>query len=267
MRKRLIVLLLSAAAAFPVGAEEPAAAEKEGVLAIVNGRAITQADYDLYREQRASGDPRRVPGRQSLLQELINREVIYQDAKHLGLDKTPEFLTQLEAQRINLLTGYAISKQVELQGEPTEEDLKKEYERVISTMSLTEYKGKHILVGTEDEAKAAIAELDKGRDFSELAKEKSTDVSGPHGGDLGWFQPEQMTEPFAEAVAKMKPGTYTKEPVKTDFGWHVIQLEDSRRTAPPEFDMLKEQIASALYTQRLQKYIRGLREEAKIEIK
>ncbi|MGD2112724.1 MAG: peptidylprolyl isomerase, partial [Gammaproteobacteria bacterium] len=130
-----------------------------------------------------------------------------------------------------------------------------------------EYKARHILVETEDEAKDIITRLDDGVDFSELAKEKSTGPSGPSGGELGWFGAGQMVKPFADAAAAMEKGTYSKTPVQTEFGWHVIMLDDMRDSTPPPFDDVKERLKVLLTNQNLQQHISELRESASIDLK
>ncbi len=112
-----------------------------------------------------------------------------------------------------------------------------------------------------------IAELDSGANFAELAKSKSTGPTAKNGGDLGWFKPNQMVPPFAQAVSEMKKGSYTKKPVKTQFGWHVIKLEDERKLTPPKFEEVKEQIRSIKTNQKIQQYVIELRKKAKVDIK
>ena len=133
-------------------------------------------------------------------------------------------------------------------------------------MGKTEYKARHILVKTEDEAKNVIAQLDKGADFAKLAKEKSIGPSGKEGGDLGWFSPDNMVKPFADAAAALKVGTYSKTPVHTQFGWHVIKLEDTRPVSPPSFDELKNQLMNSWRNKMISAYLDRLRSEANVKI-
>ena len=127
-------------------------------------------------------------------------------------------------------------------------------------------RARHILVKTEPEAKEIIAELDKGADFATLAKDQSTGPSAAQGGDLGWFSANQMVAPFSEAVIALENGKYTSEPVKTQFGWHVIIREDSRDQTPPSFESVKEQMRPAVQREKIQQYIDGLRKTAKVEV-
>ena len=129
-----------------------------------------------------------------------------------------------------------------------------------------EFKARHILVADEDKAKKMIAELDKGADFGELAKKNSTDASAANGGELGWFSAQQMVKPFADAVAKLDKGKYTAEPIQTQFGWHVIMLDDKRDITPPPLDQVKKQLQMVLQNQRIQSYVQGLRDQAKVDI-
>jgi len=146
----------------------------------------------------------------------------------------------------------------------TDEAIKAEYEKMVSGPGGTEYKARHILVKTEGEAKTVIEKLKKGEKFEELAKTYSTGPSKTKGGDLGWFSPNQMVPPFSAAVVALKKGEYTTTPVKTQFGWHVILLEDSRKKTPPAFESVKARIRSSLQMQEIQKHIEELRKNATI---
>ncbi|MCW9023147.1 MAG: peptidylprolyl isomerase [Gammaproteobacteria bacterium] len=239
-------------------------------VAVVNGKPISQKIYDHYlaqatkqrKDKKGAGD---IP-REAIINELVNRELLYQNAIKDEIEKIPEVAFQIEQLRINtliqgMLTKVATSKPI------TDADLKKEYDARIGQANLSEYKAGHILLKTEEEAKTVIAELDSGSKFAELAKKKSTGPSGKDGGDLGWFNAGQMVPPFSQAVAQMKKGSYSKTPVKTQFGWHVIKLEDTRKPEPPRFDDVKKQLQIVVQNQRLQEYIENMRKSAKIEIK
>ncbi len=248
------------------GSAEKAATAGEPV-AVVNGTAIGKDALDAYTKQRNASRPDAGPDTKAALDELISREVIYQDALAKGLDKKPEIVAELENQKRNILANMAIRQHVE--STPiTDEAMKKEYELHMRNVTTKEYKAKHVLVKTEDEAKAVIADLDKGGDFAKIAKEKSIDTgSGQNGGDLGWFDPKQMVKPFADAVASMQKGTYSKTPVQSQFGWHVILAEDSRDVPPPEFDKVKENVRGMMRNKQIKEYLEGLKAKAKVEIK
>ncbi|MGB7931070.1 MAG: peptidylprolyl isomerase, partial [Gammaproteobacteria bacterium] len=163
-----------------------------------------------------------------------------------------------------LLAGAAIRDFV--QNNPvTDEQAREVYDKEIGKPG-TEYNARHILVKTQEEAEEIISELDKGGDFSALAREKSTDTSASEGGDLGWFSTTQMVQPFADALAGLKKGSYTEAPVQTQFGWHVILLEDTRESTPPAFDDIKDRLKVLVANQQLQQHIQQVREAAKIEI-
>ena len=150
--------------------------------------------------------------------------------------------------------------------QPSEDELKAAYEKVKEQAGRTEFKARHILVKDEKEAKDLIKQLDKGADFAELAKKHSTGPTGKDGGDLGWFDPKQMVPPFAEAIADMQPGSYSKKPVQTQFGWHVINLQETRKAEPPSFDEAKPQLIALVQRQKISGKIVEMRNGAKVEL-
>ncbi len=274
MNKKLIPVLLASAALLPGCFEEKAketgaassapVVAKEDAIAVVNGTYISKQTLQTLENeimQRSQGQ--QFP-KQQLVEELVQRELLVQDALKKQLDKSPEFVERMTAVRNSLLSQAALQNY--LQSNPiTDDDLKAEYDAKIGSAG-TEYKARHILVKTEEEAKQLIDELSKGADFVELAKSKSTGPSGPQGGDLGWFTPDRMVAPFSEAVVAMENGQFSSKPVETQFGWHVILREDSRAQTPPPFEAVKEQIRPMLQRQKIQSMIAGLRNQAKVEI-
>ncbi len=243
------------------------AANASEIIATVNGKKITQKQYDQVIETIKSKNPEFKAGdnKEAIINELISRELLYQEAKKKKIDKDEKVAYVLEQQRIELMIQALIQKTLS-QDPIKEKEIKKVYKQKIAAGGQQEFKARHILLKTEEEAKTIIAKLDTGSDFAELAKEKSTGPSAKSGGDLGWFAPGRMVPPFARAVAEMEKGKHSKKPVKTQFGWHVIKLEDSRKMEPPKYDDVKKQIAGSLNKQRLQKYIQELRNKAKIKI-
>jgi len=240
------------------------AASEDKVLVEVNGKPITSET--LTRYQRRRGIPKDTdPAQQikAMLEELVNRELIFQDALKKGLDKDKQVKSNIENQRINIIAG-AMLKQVSETSKVTDKKLKSAYQQHIKKLSGVEYRARHILLKEEAIAKAVIKELNAGANFETLAKSKSTGPSSTSGGDLGWFSPQQMVKPFSDAVAKLKPKQITKNPVKTQFGWHVIQLEEIRKTPPPSFENLKEQLRMRLQNKSVESYIATLRKSAKI---
>ncbi|MDH3979789.1 MAG: peptidylprolyl isomerase [Gammaproteobacteria bacterium] len=243
----------------------PAPAVTGTVIATVNGNSITQNALDVYANQRKSKGAGDDASQETILDELIALELMRQEADNKGLTATPKVAATLDQLQRSTLAGAAINDYME-NNPVSDEAAQKLYDEKIGTGG-KEYKARHILVETEEEANTVVSLLDGGQDFSELAKEKSTGPSGPSGGELGWFGAGQMVKPFSDATAAMEKGSYTKTPVKTQFGWHVIMLDDTRESTPPPFDDVKERIKMMLTNQNLQKHIETIKESASIEIK
>jgi peptidyl-prolyl cis-trans isomerase C len=244
------------------------AVKKEDAIASVNGQYIskkTLEDLEKDLAQRSHGQAPAFP-KEKLVDELVQREILVQDAVQKKLDQSPEVIVQLDAARKAILTQASL--QAYLKANPiTDADIKKEYDSKVGGGSGTEYKASHILVKTEDEAKKLIAELDKGAKFATLANKHSLDAKeSQNGGDLGWFSSTQMVQPFSEAVAKLEKGKYTKDPVKTQFGWHIILSEDTRKQTPPPLEAVKEQLTPMLQREKITTMVEGLRKQAKVEI-
>jgi len=238
------------------------AADSNAVLATVNGSKITQKDYDQYIQLNSQG-AQMAKGR--VIDELVSRELVYQDALKQKLDKDKDVKAQIEALRTNIILGAALSKAVK--SKPiSDKELKKVYDEKVGNFKLTEYKARHILLKTKEDAEKVVTELDMGGDFADLAKKRSTGPSAKQGGDLGWFAAQQMVPEFSQVLVQLDKGKYTKTPVQTKFGWHVIKLEDTRDAKPPTFDEVKPKLQQSIEQQRLSDYIKGLREKAKIKI-
>ena len=254
----------------PAGAsasESTAAAPADSgpVVATVNGSAITQGVLDVYTQQRKSKGGGEEATQETVLDELIALELMRQEAVNSGLAAKPTIVATLNQLERNTLAGAAIKAYMET-NPVSDEAAQKFYDENVGKPG-KEYQARHILVETEDEANNVITLLDSGQDFSELAKEKSTGPSGPRGGELGWFGEGQMVKPFSDATAAMEKGTYTKTPVQTQFGWHVIMLDDTRESTPPPFDDVKERVKMMLTNQGLQEHISSAKQAATIEIK
>lgn len=240
--------------------------QKEDAVAVVNGEYISKYALEtLTAEVSERSRGKNIP-QEKLIDELVRRKLLVQQAVSKQLDQTPERQQRLAMMKNALLSQLAIEDFIK--SHPvTDADLKAEYNKKIAdTAGGTEYKARHILVKTEPEAVAIIVELDKGADFAELAKTKSTGPSKTQGGDLGWFGPKQMVAPFSEAVAKLDKGSYTKTPVKTQFGWHIIILEDTRVQTPPPFEAVKAQLEPLVQREKMTAYLDTLRQDAKVEI-
>jgi len=242
----------------------------DDTVVTVNGTAITQTEYDEYltaREKRDSSHS--LPSdKETIITELVRRTVVLQDAQQLKLDKTPAFIQKMEKARQNLLMEFAVKHDLE-QNPISEEKVKSEYDLRVKKIKLPlQYKAKHILVTSESLAKELIAKLNKGEDFATLAKKHSSDKgSGAKGGDLGWFDTQQMVPEFSNAVKDMEKGTISKTPVKTQFGWHIIQMEDSRTAPPPAYDSVKDKLKENLEGMQMMAYMEALVKKAKIEKK
>ena len=235
-------------------------------VATVNGNALSQDVYDAYLDSAArqtQGAPLTEEQENQLLEQLINLELAAASAEKAGLEKQSEVAAQLDLMRMNVLADADFSRYLEA-NPATDAEIKTEYEAQVAAMP-EEYRARHILVETEDQAKSAIQKLGQGESFADLAKSESKDQSAPNGGDLGWFTLQTMVQPFAEAVQKLAKGAYTKTPVQTQFGWHVIQLEDQRRAEAPAMDQVRDQIESIVQRKKLQSYVASLRDGAKIQ--
>lgn len=239
---------------------------KADAVAVVNGQYISKSTLETLEKEIAERGHGQTFPKDKLVEELVQRELLVQDAIQKQLDKSPEYITQLEAAKKALLTQAGLQNFIKA-NPVTDEEIKAEYESKIAAEKGTEYKARHILVKTEAEAKKLIAELDKGADFAKLANKNSLDAKeSQNGGDLGWFSAAQMVAPFSEAVAALEKGKYTKEPVKTQFGYHVILKEDSRPITPPPLEAVKEQLTPFLQRKKVQSMIETLRNQAKVEI-
>ncbi|MEX0347757.1 MAG: peptidylprolyl isomerase [Rhizobiaceae bacterium] len=264
---RKLAGVLTAAMAIGFVAIFPAQTAPEDVLATVNGQPITEADLDLAvndLEQQLVNVPaeRR---RAAALSFLVEVHLLATEAEKSGLSDSAAFQRRMDLLRRRALhTGYV---EQEVAATLTEEAVRERYDlEVANTSPVNEIKARHILVKTKEEGMSVIGELDGGADFVELAKQKSTGPSGPNGGDLGYFGPGQMVPPFEEAAFKLDIGAYTKEPVETQFGWHVILVEDKRAQQPPAFEEVREQIRGVLFRETYAKIVSELRGAAQVDI-
>lgn len=239
------------------------------VLATVDGKDITEKEYEEYLKARQLQQPP-VPDkekeRETVLEEMVTRIVLAKDAEKNKLQDQPEIRFQLERQRENILARAMLRKYLN-ENPVTDAEVEKRYQQEMANTHKTEYKARHILLKTESEARAVLNQLNRGGNFAKLAKAKSTDVrSGKDGGELGWFNQGQMIPDFFNAVMKLKKGETTKEPVKTEFGWHIIQLEDSRPLRAPAFDEVKGNIRQMVQQERVDALVKDLRTKAKVKI-
>jgi peptidyl-prolyl cis-trans isomerase C len=235
-------------------------------LAIVNGKAVPKTRMEALSQQVArSGRPITPEIETQIKEEVIAREIFMQEAQKRGLDATDDFKTQMELARQTLLIRELFGE-FQKKNPVTEEDIKAEFDKFVAANSGKEFRARHILVEKEDQAKAIIANLKKGGKFEEIAKKQSKDPgSGANGGDLDWASPGNYVKEFSEAMVALKKGQLTEKPVKSQFGFHIIKLEDVRDVQLPKFEDVKPQIAQQLGQSKLSAFQEELRGKAKIE--
>lgn len=256
--KFAVLAILGALAINPAFAEEKSAA-------MVNGISIPQARIDLrVKAAAAQGQPDSPELRKAIREDMINMEVLVQEAARLGLDKNSDVVQQVELTKQQVLAGAFVQDYAK--SHPVSEDqLKQEYDKLKARLGSKEYNARHILVETEEEAKTIITQLGKKAKFEKLAEKSKDTGSASQGGSLGWNIPGNFVPEFANVMINLNKGEYTKEPVQSQFGWHVIKLDDVRDMKAPPFEELKPQLQQRLQQQSIQKAIADLREKAKIE--
>jgi peptidyl-prolyl cis-trans isomerase C len=273
--RNLAVALVAGTFAIAAGAQDKAekaskakapASASGSTKIVVNGVTIPQSRFEaMSKELEAQGHGPSPEREQAIKDELVSREVLAQAAKKRGLDKDPQVQAQMEMARQAVLVRALLDN--ELKAHPVSDaDLEKQYEQFKGSMGTNEYKVRHILVDSEAEAKSIIDQLNKGADFAKLAKEKSKDPgSKENGGDLDWGPAGRYVKPFADAVQALPKGATTKEPVKTDFGYHVIRVDDVRPLKVPSFAEVKEQFRQRSQQQEMQRFVADLRAKAKVD--
>jgi peptidyl-prolyl cis-trans isomerase C len=280
LRTSLIVFLaalgLLAAGCDKKPAEQTAAGTDAGkIAASVNGQNITETDYENYlriRQQQMGPLADKDKEKKIVLDEMIDKLLLAQYAVKNKLDQDPEVAALIKRVREEIL-AQAVKRKLLKDNPITEDDVKKRFEQEVEKTHKTEYKVRHILVKDESEAKDIIAQLKKGANFSKLAEEKSIDTqSGKNGGEIGWINQGMVVPAFFDAVMKMKKGAISTEPVKTDFGWHVIKLEDTRPLKIPTFEqfMSDQQARANIYRkmqdERVGELLKDLKAKAKITV-
>jgi len=237
-------------------------------VATVNGTSISQNFFDQYIKAitgKASSEltPEQ---RAQALDNLVRAQVVGQQATKEGNDKVPETAALLELTRLNVLQ-QAVAEKYLKDRKPTEQELRAEYETQVGSLAKQEYHAKHILVATEPFAQKVVARLEKGEKFEDVARHESMDSSKDNGGDLGWFTPDKMVKPFSEAVLALKPGEFTHKPVQTQYGWHVIELVETRDLQPPAYDNVRQRLEQVVQAKKVKAYTDELMRNAKIEKK
>jgi len=235
-------------------------------IAIVNGKAVPKSRAEALSQQLIrSGRPVTPEVEGQIKEEVIAREIFMQEAQKLGLDASPDFKDQMELARQTIMIRE-LFMQFQTKNPVTDEEIKAEYDKFIAANSGKEYHSRHILVEKEEQAKSIIASLKKGAKFEDIAKKQSKDPgSGAKGGDLDWASPTNFVKEFSDAMVALKKGQTTDQPVKTQFGYHIIRLEDVREAQVPKFEEVKPQISQQLQQLKMNNYQQDLRSKAKIE--
>jgi peptidyl-prolyl cis-trans isomerase C len=268
MTMNLSRLLLLAAALGALSACAPKAsapADTSPPLATVNGAPITRDFYEFYVKS-VTGKPSAELSadiRGKLLDNMVRGEVIAQEAVKQGLDKNGDTAYILELSRLNVL-GQAVGDRYLKDKKPTDAELRAEYDAYVAAAPKTEYHARHILVATEPFAEKVVQRLGRGEKFEDLARAESMDPSKSSGGDLSWIRPESVPPEFMKALDSLKPGEYTKTPVQTPFGWHIVQLVESRPLTPQAYDQRKPRIEQEIERKRFKDYIDDLMRTAQV---
>lgn len=261
MKKTLLSALISAALLSSVVA--PAFAQN---VAIVNGKPVPTARVEALAQQLAkAGRPVSPEMMGQLKEEVIARELFMQEAQRQGLDANDDFKAQMDLSRQAILIRELFGT-FQKNNPVTDDEIKAEYDKFVAANSGKEYRARHILVEKEEQAKAIIASIKKGAKFEDIAKKQSKDPgSGANGGDLDWASPGNYVKEFSDAMVKLTKGKLLDTPVKSQFGYHVVRLDDVRDVKFPSMEEVKPQIAQQLGQQKLMKFQEELRAKAKIE--
>ncbi len=234
--------------------------------ATVNGKPIKQAWVDFIMKDAGARGQKGDGLKNAVLNELIGSELAYQEAVKKGFDKKADIKIAAEIGERKLVVNAFLADYMD-KNPISDAETKAAYEQYKKEIGDKEYKAQHILVKTEAEANDLLAQVNKGADFTKLAKEKSLDSgSKENGGDLGWFSPAGMVKPFGDAVTSLKKGATVSAPVQTQFGWHIIKLNDSRATQIPAYDKAKDSLKRTLQQRKLEELMLGLKDKAKIVV-
>ncbi len=273
----LLALVLAGCGQEPESGQPAAGAEAQGgpagqqalasgeAVALVDGEPISTELFQLFADSGMLRGPGNAAEPREILDDLIDMELLVQQAEDWDLPAEPEIAAQLKAQYYTLMAGYVAERYLEQH--PVDDDaIAEAYAQWQQELPDTEYQARHILVDEQAQAESLIAELDQGADFAELAQANSKDSTASRGGDLGWFGPQQMVAPFTEAVQSLEPGSYTKQPVQTQFGWHVVMLEQTRELEPPPLDEVRPMLLNRLRAEKLRSFLETQREQTAIEV-
>jgi len=234
-------------------------------VATVNGKALPKSVFDLYVANMSRQSGREVTEEQKgqLLDQYVSMQLAAEEAEKAGIEKDQKVRDQLALARLQVLVDAGLQKYLE--AHPVQEsELRPEYDAQVAALP-REYHARHILVDDQAAAVAITKELKGGADFAKIAAKRSKDSSSKSGGDLGWFTLDTMVKPFADAVKAMQPGQLTEQPVQSQYGWHVIKLEETRATSAPPFDEVKDRVKMIVQRKKLQTHLEELRKTAKVE--
>jgi peptidyl-prolyl cis-trans isomerase C len=261
-------ILISALALLSGCADEaPAQAQDAGQVATVDGKRLPESVFRIYalNALQRNADDLSSEERARAIEDLVYVLVLSNEGEKRGIPAERAMAAELELIRLQSI-AREVTERFREQNPPSDAEIRALYDENLPRLSARQYHARHILVATEEEAVGLIAQIDGGGDFAALANEHSSDGDGKSGGDLGWFTAESMVQPFGEAVRTMEDGTYTPTPVQTQYGWHVIKVEESREGQPPDIESLRAELTSAVERRKLDEYIRGLREGAVVEL-
>lgn len=262
---------LTLAACQPKGSASTGSASSSASppVAVVNGQPISRELFNYYVKQISGGQsPSDLTAaeRTSALDSLVRAQVVADQARKDGDLKDPDTQNLLTLSRLNVLERV-VSSQYLKNRKPTDKQLQAEYNAQVAKMPHTEYRARHILVSSEPFAKVIIKQLEKGANFADLARQDSIDSSKSNGGELGWFTADHMVKPFAKAVESLKPGEFTRTPVHTKYGWHIIQLQQVRPYVPPPFKSVRKRLVQIVEAKEFTAYVDGLMKKAKVQKK
>ena len=259
--------MVAACACTREGTDTSAADLGSARVAVVNGEPIPESILRIYvlTTERQNLDEMSAADRERVLNDVIGLKLLAQEAEKQRLTASRTLSAQIELQRLQAL-GRAMAAEHIKNNPPTDADLQAIYDENLPRLSGEQYRLRHILVTTKEEADSVIAQLRQGADFTTLAKARADGPTGPNGGELGWLSADSMPPSFAAAVTAMTVGSYSTEPVQTDAGYHVILLEERQRREPPSLEDLRSDLSSAAERKRLEDYIKTLRESATVTL-
>ena len=259
--------LISVTACSQEGANNDGASLGSARVAVVNGQPVAESVLRMYAltAERKNLEEMSPEDRERVLDDLIGLQLLAQQATKDGLTSSRTLAAQVELQRLRLVANAMATDYIE-KNPPSDADIQAIYDENLPLLVGEQYKARHILVATKEEAESVIAQLRQGSDFVALAQERADGPTGPNGGALDWFTLDSMPPPFAAAVRAMTVGSYSTEPVQTDFGFHVILLEETRKQEPPGLADIRDDLANAAQRKRLDDYIKALRESATVTI-